>query len=173
MKSSPKTTASKDVKKRQSAKAAEQDSILEELPLFLAKVNLTYLRAMTRYMAPGKEEIKMHPGMASVYFALGEKDNCIIQDLVDRLSIPNGTLTGILQAMERSQLITRERCSKDGRAARIRLTDRGRKLMPEMKQRHEAVRKVLEKNLKASEVADLKRLLGKVFHTMELEGSER
>jgi len=145
----------------------KEESILSELPLFLAKVNLTYLRSMTRYMGAGKDGIKMHPGMASVYFALCERDGCIIQDLVDRLSIPNGTLTGILQAMERSGLIKRERCSKDGRAARIRLTKKGKDMKPSMQKKHEAVRQVLESNLNASEVTELKRLLGKLFDTMD------
>ena len=98
-------------------------------------------------------------GMASVCFALLEVEDCIIKDLVERLGIPNGTMSGLLDRLEKVKIIKRAPCKTDRRAKRISLTKKGRSLENPMRDAHQKANAIVEANLSKKEVKELKRLL--------------
>jgi len=51
-----------------------------------------------------------------------------LSSLSDRIRAKNSTVTGIIDRMEREQLVVRERSREDRRMVLIRLTDKGREL---------------------------------------------
>lgn len=85
-----------------------------------------------------------------------------LSELSERIRAQNSTVTGIIDRMERENLVTRERSKEDRRVVYIRLTPKGRRLAEEIPvEPMEIFRGALE-CLSASEVRDLVKILGKV-----------
>jgi MarR family transcriptional regulator, organic hydroperoxide resistance regulator len=85
-----------------------------------------------------------------------------LSELSERIRAQNSTVTGIIDRMERENLVTRERSKEDRRVVYIRLTAKGKRLAEEIPvEPMEIFRGALE-SLSAAEVRDLVRILGKV-----------
>lgn len=85
-----------------------------------------------------------------------------LSELSERIRAQNSTVTGIIDRMERENLVVRERSKEDRRVVYIRLTPKGKKLAEEIPiEPMEVFRGALE-SLTASEARDLVRILGKV-----------
>jgi MarR family transcriptional regulator, organic hydroperoxide resistance regulator len=85
-----------------------------------------------------------------------------LSELSERIRAQNSTVTGIIDRMERENLVTRERSKEDRRVVYIRLTAKGRRLAEEIPvEPMEIFRGALE-SLSAAEVRDLVKILGKV-----------
>jgi DNA-binding MarR family transcriptional regulator len=140
-------------------------SILEDLPFYLARVGLSFRRFNEQTLrAVGLKS--QAPGLASVVHALREQDDCAVSSLVERTHLPNGTLTGVLDALEHDGCIQRARDSEDRRSWRIRLTAKGHRLGAKLEKRHHLVMEVLGQALSEKEAAEFKRMLGRVTDHM-------
>jgi DNA-binding MarR family transcriptional regulator len=85
-----------------------------------------------------------------------------LSELSDRIRAQNSTVTGIIDRMEREQLVVRERSKEDRRVVYIRLTPKGKKLAEEMPiETWQIFRDALD-SLTASEVKELVKILGKL-----------
>src|SRR4051812_39751204 len=85
-----------------------------------------------------------------------------LSELSERIRAQNSTVTGIIDRMERENLVTRERSKEDRRVVYIRLTTKGRELSRGIPvEPMEIFRRSLE-TLSGQEVRDLMRILGKV-----------
>ena len=75
----------------------------------------------------GKQVAHLHvtPVQALVLNFLGEEDEITSHELGRRLQLTSGTLTGILDRLEKMGLIERRPHPEDGRAILVCLTDRG------------------------------------------------
>lgn len=135
--------------------------ILDDLPFHLARTALAFRRFNDRTLRTVGLKPQA-PGIASVLHALDAVDDCTISCLVEQTHLPNGTLTGLLDALENGGCIERVRNPDDGRSRRIRLTSTGRKLSAKLRRRHELVMDVLRDVLTEAETVELKRLLARV-----------
>ena len=106
--------------------------------------------------------------MASVLHALAEGDNCPVSSLVKKTQLPNGTLTGLLDALEEDGRIERTDNPRDGRSWIIRLTPAGRAFCARLEERHKVVMSVFQDALTEEEAAELRRLLEKTTSTMRV-----
>ncbi len=153
-----------------SAGEGELPLFSNDLPFYLAGLYHGFRGLIERLrMDSGLHHGAVRPGMGSIFFALCEEDDVIIKRLVERLKIPNATLTGLLDKMEESGLIERHPCPDDGRALRVRLTAFGRSLESGMKQRHERAMEILQSGLAEAEVRELKRLLHRVLANLHAD----
>lgn len=146
-------------------------SVLEDLPFCLARATLAFrrfddltLRAMGIQSMP--------PGMASILHALKEKDGCPVNDLVRMTNIPNSTMTGLLNSLERKGHIIRTRSPIDGRSRIIRLKSSGLELCEKLSERHRYVMSLFGEALTQEESLELKRILGKLTHQMRNHTTE-
>jgi DNA-binding MarR family transcriptional regulator len=90
-----------------------------------------------------------------------------LSELSERIRAQNSTVTGIIDRMERENLVTRERSKEDRRVVYIRLTAKGRRLAEDIPiEPWEIFRGALE-SLSASEVRDLVKILGKVARRVQ------
>lgn len=142
------------------------ESLLDDLPFHLARVGLCFRRFNERTLrAVGLKS--QAPGMASVVHALREQDDCPVNSLVARTHLPNGTLTGLLDALEHEGCIQRSRDTADRRSWRVRLTAKGHRLGAKLEKRHHATMEILGRALSETEAAELKRLLARVTEQMQ------
>jgi len=140
-------------------------SILDELPFCFVRATLSFRRFNDQTLrAVGAES--MAPGLASILHAAEELGDCTVSRLVAQTHLPNGTLTGLLDALERDGCIQRSRNPADGRSWLIALTRKGRQLCARLQVRHRMVMKVLGEALAPAEVAELTRLLEKATDGM-------
>ncbi len=141
------------------------DTILEDMPFYLVRAGLSFRRfnEQTLRVVGLKSQA---PGTASVVHALREQDDCAVSSLVHRTHLPNGTLTGLLDALEHEGCIQRKRDTDDRRSWRVRLTAKGHRLGEKLEKRHRLVMEVLSQALSTEEAAELKRLLGRVTDHM-------
>lgn len=85
-----------------------------------------------------------------------------LSELSEKIRAQNSTVTGIIDRMERENLVVRERSKEDRRVVYIRLTPKGRRLAEEIPvEPMEVFRGALE-SLSAAEVRELVKILGKV-----------
>lgn len=137
--------------------------VLHSLPFHFARLHFAFRALLERLRVEAGLKWEVRPGMASIFFALCEEEDCVIKRLVERLQIPNSTLTGLLDGMERQGVIERHDCPDDGRAYRVRLTAKGRALEPRLRELHRRAVETLHAGLADAEVAELKELLGRVL----------
>ena len=93
-----------------------------------------------------------------------------LSELSERIRAQNSTVTGIIDRMERENLVSRERSKEDRRVVYIKLTAKGRRLAEEIPvEPMEIFRGALE-SLSASEVRDL--VARRVQQTVQRETAE-
>jgi DNA-binding MarR family transcriptional regulator len=85
-----------------------------------------------------------------------------LSELSERIRAQNSTVTGIIDRMERENLVLRERSKEDRRVVYIRLTPKGRKLAEEMPVEPMEVFRAALDTLSQTEVRDLMRILNKL-----------
>ncbi len=62
---------------------------------------------------------------AAALFYLGFHDDCLLSELAEGVGHNNSAITGLIDRMERAGLVTRIAVLSDGRARKVRLTDKG------------------------------------------------
>jgi DNA-binding MarR family transcriptional regulator len=128
-------------------------SALEDLPLYLPRLFYAMLGLVERRLSESGLNAHLRPGMGHVLLALYEEDDCIIRDISRRVQITNGTLTGLLQRMEKARLVECRKCAQDGRAVRVRLAQLGRSLEARIRQFHRGITQTVQAGLKDNEIA--------------------
>ena len=94
--------------------------------------------------------------MGHVLFALFEKDDRVIKEIVERADVSPSTLTGILRQMEKHGLVERRADKEDGRAVRIRLTPLAKSWEPRLRKAQVRVHKVMYADLTPAELYAVK-----------------
>ncbi len=146
-------------------------SLLEDLPFHLAKATLGFRRFNDQTLrAVGLEA--QAPGLATVLHTLAELDACPVSLLVEKTHLPNGTLTGLLDTLERDGHIRRTPNPADGRSWLVGLTRRGQRLCDKLQERHRIVMGLFREALSEAEAAELTRLLGRLTTRMHQYGLE-
>jgi DNA-binding MarR family transcriptional regulator len=140
-------------------------TLLEDLPFHLARAALDFRRFNDRTLRAVALDSQA-PGIASVLHALDEQVCCTVKELIGRTHLPNGTLTGLLDTLERDRCVQRVPNPDDGRSWHVRLTPKGRRVCTRLRQRHRMVMQVLGETLSDDEAAVLKRLLARVTARM-------
>ena len=85
-----------------------------------------------------------------------------LSELSDKIRAQNSTVTGIIDRMERENLVTRERSKEDRRVVYIKLTPKGRELAREIPVEPMEVFKSALETLSQQEMKDLLRIMTKV-----------
>lgn len=155
--------------------SSESKTLLDDLPFHLARAGLAFRRLSDQTL----REIGLAnqaPGLPSLLHAAEELGDCSVGDLAERTHLANGTLTGLLDALEREGCIRRVSNPEDGRSWMIQLTKSGRKLCARLRARHVGVMKLFSNALSPKEAAALKRSLEKLtlaMRTRSEKGAKR
>jgi DNA-binding MarR family transcriptional regulator len=90
-----------------------------------------------------------------------------LSELSERIRAQNSTVTGIIDRMEREELVVRARSTEDRRVVHIRLTEKGARIAREIAvEPMEVFRSALE-SLSATEMRDLLRILTKIARRVQ------
>jgi DNA-binding MarR family transcriptional regulator len=140
---------------------------LKQLSTTIGRIYYLFLYFLDRELTNAGLEKHIRPGMGPVLYTLFENDNLIIKEIAQNTMLKYSTLTGTLEKMERIGLITRNRSKKDGRAIRIKLTEQGCSLKPELLKFSKHINTVIKKHLTEEDVVRLMDSLNKVMLAMK------
>jgi DNA-binding MarR family transcriptional regulator len=79
-------------------------------------------------------QVGLHPGQELLLMLLWDQDDRPQSELVSLLGVEAPTVTKTLQRLEQQQLVVRHRPAANRRTVVVSLTDRGRRLRPEVQQ---------------------------------------
>ncbi|HEU5080343.1 MAG TPA: MarR family transcriptional regulator [Opitutaceae bacterium] len=140
-------------------------SVLEDLPFSFVRASLSFRRFNDLTLRSVGVESQA-PGLATVLHALEELGDCAVSSLAQKTHLPNGTLTGLLDTLQREGHLRRDRNPEDGRSWIVQLTKSGRGLCAKLHQRHRTVMKIFRETLTEAEAAEMQRLLEKLTDAM-------
>lgn len=101
----------------------------------------------------------------------GAKPDVILKEIKDYLDVPNSTLTGIVDRLERKRLIERTISDRDRRSYGLKLTDRGREIREEQRRiRKAAAARMLDALDSEDERDAFVALVAKIGERMQTEG---
>jgi MarR family transcriptional regulator, lower aerobic nicotinate degradation pathway regulator len=101
----------------------------EDLGFLLAKATQRWNELLAaRFTAAGFAEVR--PSYGSVLVPLFEEDGLRLGELARRARLSKQTMTTMVRLLERDGLVRRERDPADGRAFRVSLTAKGKRLEP-------------------------------------------
>jgi DNA-binding MarR family transcriptional regulator len=101
----------------------------DDVGFLLAKASQRWNELLAqRFRERGYPEVR--PSYGSLLIPLFEQDGLRMGQLAARARLSKQTMTTMVRLLERDGLVTRERDPDDGRAFRIRLTDRAREFRP-------------------------------------------
>ena len=101
----------------------------QDLGFLLAKASQRWNELLAQgFAAHGHPEVR--PAYGSVLVPLFEEDGLRMGELAARARLAKQTMTTMVRLVERDGLVRRSTDAADGRATRVRLTARGRRLEP-------------------------------------------
>jgi DNA-binding MarR family transcriptional regulator len=106
------------------------------------------------------------PGQFAQLLALYEEDDLTQRELCDRIRIEQATMANTLQRMQRDGLVDCVPDRTDGRRMRVKLTERGRTLEPDLAAAARAVNAAATQGLSDEEVAAFMRITGTVIQNL-------
>ena len=99
----------------------------DDIGFLLAKASQRFNELLTaRFAARGFRDVR--PSFGSVLVPLFDRDGLRLGELAARARLSKQAITGLVKLCEGADLVQRERDPDDGRAFRISLTKRGRRL---------------------------------------------
>lgn len=130
-------------------------------------VNFVLTKAQNAVQQLFKAELAPYgvtPGQYAVLKCLWDKNGQTAKQLSERLYLDGSTVTGILDRMENKSLINRQPDSKDRRAVRVMLTEKGRALNEPVNAAIESANQKALQKLRPQESVLLKKLLEELNH---------
>ena len=130
----------------------------------LVEAYLAFYRTGSRHI----ETMGLTPSQFDVIAELGDTDGLTCADLSDATLVTKGTLTGVLDRLEKKGIVKRETIVGDRRAIKVRLTGKGDALFRNVFPTHaEFLRPYFESALSPIEVKNLKTTLVRLRKSFE------
>jgi DNA-binding MarR family transcriptional regulator len=133
---------------------AELDAIIETMVYLY-----TESRRLTKLAA---REVGLTGPQLTVVKLLDTFGDLSLSSLSERIRAQNSTVTGIIDRMEREDLVVRERSTSDRRVVFIRLTDKGKRVARDIDVEPLSIFRTVLSSLSREDTADLLRVLSKL-----------
>jgi DNA-binding MarR family transcriptional regulator len=139
---------------------------LDDLPFYLVRAAVAFRRLND--CALRQVGMKSQPlGAGSVLHTLFEHYTCTVKALAKRTLLPNGTLTGVLDGLEREGLIRRVKNAHDGRSWLVQLTAKGKAVRETVMKRHKIIVDLFDETISPQETELVKRVLQRLAESMD------
>ncbi len=136
-------------------------AIFDSICILLAKAEQKHFLYTKKLLDEAGLEIS--PGQLVVLYSLFNKDNISISELSKHVYLDNSTLTGLIDRLERVDLVRRADAPHDRRSYQITLTDKSRNLEPEIRKVMKQVENKMLENCNEAEVVMLRSILTRIF----------
>ena len=133
---------------------AELDAIIETIVYLY-----TESRRLTKLAA---REVGLTGPQLTVIKLLDTFGDLSLSSLSERIRAQNSTVTGIIDRMEREELVVRERSTSDRRVVFIRLTEKGKRVASDVQVEPLSIFRMVLATLSREDTSDLLRVLSKL-----------
>jgi Transcriptional regulators len=136
--------------------------IFDSLCVLLAKAEQKHYLFTKKLLVNAKMGIT--PGQMTVLYTLYKKEGIPITELGKKVFLDNSTLTGLIDRMEKAELVQRASIPEDRRCYCIYLTDKAKTLKPQV---HDVLAKVeteMTGGCSQDEVATFRKVLEHVYN---------
>jgi len=124
-------------------------------------------RGMRRFFEFQMKKYGITPPQFEVLISLWTEDGLVLSDLSKRLSRDGPTITGIIDRMEKKQLVRRERSTRDRRIIKVFLTSKAKEMKDELNElQHTAGEDIID-NFSSKDIETLELLLAKLLSNIE------
>jgi MarR family transcriptional regulator for hemolysin len=136
----------------------------DNLGFLLAKASQCWNELLSELLSQaGFPEVR--PAFGSVLVPLAEEDDLRMGELATRARLSKQAMTTLVRSVEEAGLVLRVRDPEDGRAARVRLTRRGREFRPVAEQVLRELGDLMAERLEEDELDRLVNALRKVVES--------
>ncbi|WP_143307214.1 MarR family winged helix-turn-helix transcriptional regulator [Chitinophaga vietnamensis] len=111
-------------------------------------------------------DVGIHAGQDILLYYLHLEDGQLVSSLVDKLCIQHGTISNMIDRMVANELISKEKDTKDKRASRIYLTEKGKRAYKQIMKVWNTMEALTTQGFTEKETAELSRLLEKVYNNL-------
>lgn len=128
-------------------------------------IHTIFMEIMRLHFLKGHQELDkvgIYSGQAALLMKLNKENGLSQKEIADRLTVKPATITVMLQRMEKTNYIIREKDDIDKRISRIFITDKGREVCDEIKKVHDKFEEECFVNLNEDEILILRTLLMRV-----------
>jgi DNA-binding MarR family transcriptional regulator len=112
-------------------------------------------------------EHNIHAGQDPLLYYLSLEDGQTISSLVDKLCIQYATISNMIDRMEATGLIRKEKDAIDKRTSRIYLTEKGKKSIEKISQVWQTMEAITLKGLEPTQQDTLRKILQQVKRNLE------
>lgn len=135
--------------------------IFDSVCIMLAKTEQKHFLYTKKMLDQASLEIS--PGQLVVLYSLFKKDNISISELSKNVYLDNSTLTGLIDRLERVDLVRRVDAPHDRRSYQIVLTDKSKSLEQDIKNVMGQVESKMLENCNEAEIVMLRSILMRIF----------
>lgn len=121
-----------------------------------------YRRAVDDFM----EREGLHRGQALLLCAVAARDGRTQSEIATELSVKGATVTNMLQRLEESRLVTRQRDGEDNRLVRVYITEAGQALETSLAQQLASLEAQVLAGINMAERETLRRLVWRMIDNM-------
>jgi len=124
-------------------------------------------RGMRRFFEFQMKKFGITPPQFEVLITLWTEDGLVLSDLSKRLSRDGPTITGIIDRMEKKQLVRRERSTRDRRIIKVFVTSKAKEMKDELTNLQQTAGKDIIDNFSNNDLETLEYLLAKLLSNIE------
>jgi DNA-binding MarR family transcriptional regulator len=124
-------------------------------------------RCMRRFFESQMKKYDITPPQFEVLVILWKDDGLVLSELGRRLSRDGPTITGIIDRMEKKELLARKRNTRDRRVIQVYLTEKARQIKDSLMQMQKEAGMNITGGFSDQDIKTLEELLHKVLKNVE------
>lgn len=124
-------------------------------------------RGMRRFFEFQMKKYNITPPQFEVLISLWSEDGLVLSELSKRLSRDGPTITGIIDRMEKKELLRRQRSTRDRRIIQVYLSPKALKMKEALLELQQTAGKDIIDNFSSEDIETLETLLSKLLVNVE------
>lgn len=132
---------------------------MRQQPFFIFLLNSSQRRLQRWIESHRQPDFQVSAAQAGVLFVLEKQDGALAGDIAQTLDLVPSAVSGLIDRMQRQQLLERKKCPEDGRATRLWLTPLGKDQLTLFKAQLMALNLRLTQGFTSDELAIVERWL--------------
>lgn len=136
-------------------------------PLLIFLLNSSQRRLQRWIESHRQPDFQVSAAQAGVLFVLEKQDGALAGDIAQTLDLVPSAVSGLIDRMQRQQLVERKKCPDDGRATRLWLTPLGKDQLALFKTQLAALNLRLTQGFTSDELAIVERWLKHIRHEFQ------
>ncbi|WP_026472192.1 MarR family winged helix-turn-helix transcriptional regulator [Alkanindiges illinoisensis] len=135
---------------------------MRQQPFFIFLLNSSQRRLQRWIESHRQPDFQVSAAQAGVLFVLEKQDGALAGDIAQTLDLVPSAVSGLIDRMQRQQLLERKKCPQDGRATRLWLTPLGKDQLTLFKTQLAALNLRLTQGFTSDELAIVERWLNHI-----------